>query len=229
MAHRPSLADYKLLLRIPSYVLNTAAMAAMTFAIGGAGYWIPKYVLFRRFGPLAQVAESKWKPQLGPINLTFGIIMVVSGLSATLLGGWAGDKLRDRFPGSYFLVSAVSMIAGFGLFLLMLITPFPWIWGVVFLAVFCLFFNTGPSNTALANVTHPAMRSTAFALNILVIHGLGDAISPPIIGAINDHYRGDMNMGFLAVSGAMLVGGVLWLWGAQYLAADTAAAPHQFG
>ena len=34
--------DYKQLLRIPSYVYNTAGMAAMTFAAGGLSFWIPR-------------------------------------------------------------------------------------------------------------------------------------------------------------------------------------------
>jgi hypothetical protein len=54
---------------------------------------------------------------------------------------------------------------------------------------------------------------------------LGDAISPGIIGTIRDHYS--LNLGFVAVSGMMLIGGLLWLWGMKYLAADTAAAPNR--
>ena len=206
--------DYLVLLRTPSYVLNTLAMEAMTFAIGGIGFWMPKYVHdFRGVGTLSSV------------NLMFGIIVVVSGLSGTLLGGIAGDKLRQRYPGSYFLVSAAGMLTGFPLFLLMLVTPFPYAWGVIFLAVFCLFFNTGPANTALANVTHPSMRATAFAVNIFVIHALGDAISPTVIGMITDRFNHNMNIGFMAVSGMMALGGVLWWWGARFLARDTELAP----
>jgi len=90
----------------------------------------------------------------------------------------------------------------------------------MFIAVFFLFFNTGPSNTALANVTHPSVRATAFALNILIIHALGDAAAPPLIGAVAD--RTNMNIAFLVVSAMMLAAGVLWLWGAKFLPSDTA-------
>src|SRR6202035_5872349 len=115
----------------------------------------------------------------------FGIITVVGGLAATLLGGWAGDVLRPRFPGSYFLVSSIAMFVGFPCCLLVVLLPFPWAWVFVFLAVFCLFFNTGPTNTILANVAPPALRSSAFALNILIIHMFGDVISPPIVGWVD--------------------------------------------
>src|SRR5262249_20204925 len=132
-------------------------------------------------------------------------------------------------PGSYFLVSGLAMLLAFPFFLAVLWTPFPWAWLFIFLACFLLMFNTGPSNTILANITHPAVRAQGFALNILVIHLLGDAISPTIIGAIADSYkvdgRSNMNAGFLAVSAMILLGGILWLAGVPFLARDTARAP----
>jgi MFS family permease len=211
-APRPSLSDYLALLKIPSYLLDCAGMTAMTFAIGGIGFWMPTYIYEYRY----QKAVD-----LGRINLIFGGIVVIAGFAATLLGGIAGDALRKRFAGSYFLVSAAGLLTGFPLLLLVLYTPFPLAWVFLFLAVFCLFFNTGPSNTILANVTPPAVRSTAFALNILIIHTFGDAISPPVIGWIAD--RRDMNIAFVFVSFTFLIGGLLWLWGARYLGRDTAA------
>ena len=38
---------------------------------------------------------------------------------------------------------------------------------MIALALFFLFFNTGPSNTVIANVTTPAVRTTAFAMSNL--------------------------------------------------------------
>jgi MFS family permease len=203
-------SDYLTLLRTPSYVLNTLGMSAMTFAIGGIGFWMPDYV-------------SEYRKVSGPTTTIFGAITVLSGLTGTLLGGISGDKLRARFPGSYFLVSGMAMLVGFPLFLAVLYLPFPLAWLFVFLACFSLFFNTGPTNTILANVTHPAMRATAFALNIFVIHALGDVISPLIIGLVSDRYN--MNAAFLLVGVMFLVSGVIWLMGARYLAQDTALAP----
>jgi MFS family permease len=97
----------------------------------------------------------------------------------------------------------------------------------VFLAEFCLFFNTGPSNTALANVAHPAIRATAFAVNIFFIHALGDAISPPIIGRLSDMTGRNMNVGFGAVGAMMIAGAIFWFWGSRYLDHDTENASHQ--
>ena len=179
----------------------------MTFALGGLAFWIPAYLEFRH-----QPASAT------PI---FGGITVVAGLISTLVGGFLADRLRPRFAGSYFLVSGVGMLIGFPLVIAMLYTPFPYAWIPMFGALFFIFFNTGPANTALANVSLPSVRATAFALNILVIHALGDAIAPPLLGVVAGH--ANMNVAFLVVSATMLVSGVIWLAGMKYLAADTAA------
>jgi hypothetical protein len=104
----------------------------------------------------------------------------------------------------------------------MLYTPFPLAWIFVFGCVFFVFLNTGPSNAALANVVGSKIRASAFALNILIIHLFGDALSPPLLGGVAGHF--DMTMAFLVVSGAMLISGMIWLFGMKYLAADTTAA-----
>jgi MFS transporter, Spinster family, sphingosine-1-phosphate transporter len=204
---RASLDDYVALFRTPSYVLNCAAQTAMTFAIGGIGFWVAAYLKFRGQPPSA----TKF----------FGVIIVVAGLVSTLLGGWMGDRLRRRYAGSYFLISGLGMIVAFPLFVTMLFTPFPAAWFFMFAAVFFIFLNTGPSNTALANVAPPKVRATAFALNILVIHALGDAAAFPTIGFIAGHTN--MNVAFLFVSVIMLVAAIAWLMGVKYLPADTAA------
>ena len=199
--------DYLVFLRTPSYVLCTLGMTAMTFAMGGMAFWMPYYLQTRPGAPASA-------------TFVFGVITVVAGLTGTLLGGFLGDRLRTRFSGSYFLVSGAAMLTGFPIFLGVLETPFPWIWVLIFLAVFCLFFNTGPTNTILANVTHPSVRAAGFALNILIIHALGDVISPVIIGLLSDWFQ-DMNKAFLVVGLMFLVAGVLWLFGVRHLQSDT--------
>jgi MFS transporter, Spinster family, sphingosine-1-phosphate transporter len=205
----PKWSDYAQLFRIPSLVTNIIAQTAMTFALGALSFWAPKYFV-----------EGRGQA-LGKANLIFGAITAGAGLISTLFGGWLGDTLRKRVPGSYFVVSGIGMFLGFPCTIAMLYAPFPAAWVFVFFAVFFLFMNIGPSNTALANVTPPAMRATAFALNILVIHLLGDASSPALIGFIKDH--GTWNEAFFTVSTVMVVAGIIWLCSAKALVRDTAA------
>jgi hypothetical protein len=113
------------------------------------------------------------------------------------------------------------MLLAFPAFVVALRSPRPALyWGALVLAELLLFLNTGPSNTIIANVTAPAVRTSAFALNILCIHALGDVLSPVIMGAIAD--RSTLGAAFLSTSGVIVGSGLLWLAGIPFLASDTA-------
>jgi MFS transporter, Spinster family, sphingosine-1-phosphate transporter len=205
---RRSLGDYFKLFRTRSYLINCAAQTLMTFVTGGLGFWVAAYLRYRNQSP--------------DVGMTvFGLITVVAGLLSTLLGGVIADKLRSRFAGSYFWVSGIGMLIACPIFVVTLYIPFPAAWVTMFLAIFFLFLNTGPSNTALANVSLPAVRATAFAVNILVVHALGDVQAFWLLGYIGGHTN--MHVAFLFVSGIILVSGLVWLMGVKYLPADTVA------
>lgn len=198
---RFSWARYKVLLSNREYLFCVIGMTLMTFAMGGMSFWIPRYVSdFRKAGDLKEV------------NFLFGAITVVGGILAIATGSWLADRLKKRFAGSYMLVSGVSMLIAFPLMIGVLYVPFPYAWWLIGLTIFFMFINTGPSNATIANVVAPELRMTAYALSIFMIHALGDAISPPVIGAITDATKGDMNMGFLVVSFTMLLSGMVWTW-----------------
>jgi hypothetical protein len=57
-------------------------------------------------------------------------------------------------------------------------------------------------------------------VNIFIIHALGDAISPPLIGLVGDN--ADLGTAFLISSVLILAAGVLWLRGARDLDEETA-------
>ncbi len=216
-------ADAKQLLRIPSYIFNNLGMTAMTFAVGGMSFWMPTYIHEFRMGG---GSDEAGREQLAHITFVFGIIIVVAGLAGTLTGGYLGDWLRPRIKngGAYLYLSGISMLLAFPMFIMILIAPFPTAWVFMGLALFLIFINTGPTNTVIANVSPSPLRATAYALNILVIHSLGDAISPPLIGAVSDHFNHNMNIGFAVVGAFMLLSGLAWLRGARHLERDTARA-----
>src|SRR5438046_6661979 len=205
---RRSIRDYLDLFRTRSYLINCIAMTLMTFVTGGLGFWVPAYLRYRNQSP--------------EVGMTiFGLITVVAGLVSTLLGGVIADKLRPRFAGSYFWVSGIGMLVACPFFIAPLYIPFPVSWITMFFAIFFLFLNTGPSNTALANVSQPAVRATAFAANILVIHALGDVQAFWLLGYIGGHTN--MRVAFLFVSGIFFLSAVALLIGVKYIPGDTAA------
>ena len=60
------------------------------------------------------------------------------------------------------------------------------------------------------------MRTMGFAVSILVMHVLGDAISPAIIGLVSD--RSSLQTAVMLVPLAFALGGAVWVLGSRRLA-----------
>jgi len=56
-------------------------------------------------------------------------------------------------------------------------------------------------------------RATAIALGVFVIHLLGDALSPPLIGVLSDRFS--LAQAVKIVPIAVLIGGCIWIWAAR--------------
>lgn len=174
-ASEKGLGAYLQLFHNRSFVTNTLAMAAMTFAIGGLAQWIPTF-LFRTHALSVEKA-----------NLMFGATTVVAGILGTLVGGVLGDRWQKKSPKGYLLVSGWGFFIGAPFAAWAILAPgVPACMAAIFVAEFFLFLNTGPLNTVIINVTNPAVRAMAFAVNIFFIHALGDAVSPSILGWFSD-------------------------------------------
>jgi hypothetical protein len=80
--------------------------------------------------------------------------------------------------------------------------------------VFLIFLGTGPVNAATVNAVRPEIRATALAGQLFIIHALGDAISPPIIGAVSD--RSTLNLGLGSTLVTLLLAAVIFTVGSRY-------------
>jgi MFS transporter, Spinster family, sphingosine-1-phosphate transporter len=206
-----SLSGYLRLFRNRSFVLNTLAMAAMTFALGGLAQWLPSFL--NRAHAL-DVAKG---------NTLFGAITVLAGITGTLTGGWLGDRLQARSDKGYLLVSGWGFVIGAPVAAWAIMTPDRnACLAAIFLAEFFLFLNTGPLNTVIVNVTPPAVRAMAFALNIFFIHALGDAVSPTLLGILSDWWG--LRHALLITPVAMAVAAFFCMLCGRHIAADTARA-----
>jgi MFS transporter, Spinster family, sphingosine-1-phosphate transporter len=180
------------------YLWTVIGYVAYTFAIGGLANWMPSYIR----------ATYNLSPERG--MLIFGGITVVTGIVGTLIGGAVGDKLQERTPNGYAWLSVVAMVlgSGFAFAALTATTLFDFLWRLAVGELF-LFANTGPVNALIVNTVRPSIRATASATAILAIHVLGDAISPPLIGAIAD--KSNLAHAMLLIPGCFLLAGFLWL------------------
>ncbi|MDD5629167.1 MAG: MFS transporter [Elusimicrobia bacterium] len=210
---RSALASYLDLFRVPSYACVTLAGAAMTFTLGGLAVWMPSF--FHR----------RWDLSLGEAGTLFGGMTVAAGLLGSLFGGWIADRALRWTSRSYFWVSGLGYVAGLPLAAAALLAPSLRLCvAAMFLAEFFLFLNMGPINAVIVSVTRPEARSMAFAANILVIHALGDAASPTLIGLASD--RWGLTSALLAACGALALAAAFCFSGLRHYDEDSGRIAH---
>ncbi len=191
------------LIRNRLYLLNTLAMTAVTFALGGLSVWMPTFLMQKSASAGVGVGLER-------INLIFGAMMVFGGIGATVFGGWAADRVRrDRVDGLYAVAGWATVFAG-PMVGLAIWVGWGWQWVALAVSVFLVFVHSGPANAALAESVPEWDRASAFAWNILFIHALGDAISPALIGGIADRWGLQTGMGLVGC--AVVAGGLIWLF-----------------
>jgi MFS family permease len=198
------------LARNPAFLTATLGMAMMTFSLGGIQVWMPQFLFSERHYSL----ESA--------NFDFGIIVVVDGILASLLGGWLGDYLLRRMKSSYYLVSAVSMALGVPFMIVALFVPGRLMIPAIAVAAFFLLFNTSPLNAAVINSVGAHIRATAIAFNILIIHVLGDVPSPTMMGWVADKHS--LQTAFILPVIAMVLSAAILFYGMRF-APQVAIAP----
>ena len=190
------------LLRNPAFLTSTLGMAAMTFSMGGIQVWIPKFLYSER-GYTLEAA-----------NFAFGIIIVVDGILASLIGGWLGDYLLPRMKSSYYLVSAASMLLGVPFMIVALFVRGPLMIPAIGVAAFFLLLNTSPLNAAVINSVGAHIRATALAMNIFIIHILGDIPSPAMMGWVAD--KRSMQSAFVLPVIAMGISSAILFYGMKF-------------
>ena len=185
-----------------AFLTATLGMAAMTFSLGGVQVWIPQFLYSERHYTLEKA------------NLMFGVIIVIDGIAASWFGGWLGDYLLPRMRSTYYFVSAVTMALGIPFMIVALFTKGPLMVPAIAVAAFFLLFNTAPLNAAVINSVGAHIRATALAVNIFIIHILGDVPSPTMMGWVAD--RKSLQLAFVLPVIAMGVSSAILFYGMRF-------------
>jgi MFS transporter, Spinster family, sphingosine-1-phosphate transporter len=205
-----SSASMRTLFARKSYTVNTAAQIIYTFAMGGLATWAPAYFVRERGISLA-VAST-----------TFGLLLVIAGFLGTLIGGRLAQTLARRWPGADFVLSGWSLTISIVFTLFAILSPTPMVfWPAMFAMLLLLFVNIGPLNAAMANVLPAEVRARGFALTTMLIHLLGDAISPWLIGVASD--RIGLKIPVLVTGCLLAAAGLVLLFGRKTLEHDLRA------
>lgn len=175
------------------WVLSTAGYTALTFVLGAFATW-SVLLLSRDKGMTPEHAAE-----------ALGLVTLLGGATGTFGGGWIADRVASRRKNGYWLVCAASSALGFIPTIVALASTNPYIFlPAVFLAVMFLFVNNAPFHAILVSSVLPTIRATAVALNIVVIHIMGDVISRFGVGVVSDSIAVG-NLGLIA-SAARVVG-----------------------
>jgi predicted MFS family arabinose efflux permease len=193
-------ASLKALFLRKSYLFNTAAQTIFTFTLSGMQLWVPTFLTQERHIPIERA------------NVFFGILLLVSGIGGTVMGGRLGDRLAKRFAAAHFTFSAFCTIAAVPLIITALRSHSEWvIWPCTFVGLFLLFAITGPLQGSMMNVLPANLRGRAVAIYTVSIHLFGDVLSQPLLGLAKDAMGLELPMvgaiGLLAVSGGILLAG----------------------
>ena len=156
---------------------------------------------------------------LASAGFLMGAITVVAGLGGTVLGGAIAQRWSRQTPKALYLIPAIgsllaippAVVCFFGL---RLFGTRAFTLPSLGLAIFLIFLGTGPVNAASINPVRPEIRATALAGQLLLIHALGDAISPTIIGAVSD--RSDLSVGLGSTLITLVLASAIFLLGARY-------------
>src|SRR5271154_479679 len=198
----PERASLFALFRNPAFLTSTLGMAAMTFSLGGIQVWMPQFLYSERHYTLEAA------------NLTFGLIIVGDGIVASLVGGWLGDYLLRRMKSAYYMVSAASMALGVPVMIVALFVKGRPMIPAITVAAFFLLFNTAPLNAAVINSVDAHIRATALAVNIFIIHILGDVPSPTMMGWVAD--RRSLQSAFILPVIGMVVSSAILFYGMRF-------------
>ena len=198
---KPGWDAYLALFRFAEYRLVIAGYVAQTFAMGAFALWAPTF--------LHRVHHMK-NEEAGDF---FGKGLVISGLIATIAGGFVATAWQKRTGRGYAGMLAISaVLTAPAAYLAFSATDVMTSKIALVASMFLIFLSTGPVNTLILETVPVAMRATAMAGSIFAIHMFGDLWSPRIVGSLSDRW-GDLQRATVTVlPGALVVSAIFWVW-----------------
>jgi MFS family permease len=229
---RPGMQEYLKLFTVPTYVFNTAGMAAVTFATGayavhGANFY--------------QIVRGMSMKEAG---MSIGGLTALAGLLGIALGTFLADFSLRFTKRAYLLLATLVTAGAVPLGLMAVLEPRRAVsLSLLFGAMILLSMVLGPCNTVIANVVPARKRASGFALYIFLIHVFGDISSPLILGWISTFFGSpavagswlgrffasigavpiedeNLTVAMLVVGPVLLLGAVFFLLGSRYLPHD---------
>ncbi|MGH9718065.1 MAG: spinster family MFS transporter [Candidatus Acidiferrales bacterium] len=200
------------------YVLILIGFCFTTFTQFGFGTWVAPFL-----GRIYHLNTAQ-------IGTYMGLIMAGGGLTGTLIGGYLSDWAgRRKIEWKIYVPAICSMCALPGVLLFVFAHNLTLcLVGFVIVATLSP-VHVGPMVAVSHSVVKVGMRAFATSLIYLVSELLGLGLGPFLIGVFNDHFQKQLGVNVIrytlsTAAITTLIGGLLFVFAAQYLRRDMATA-----
>ena len=204
----PPLETIRTFLRIATLRWTFVTGILISFATGALAYWLPSFA----------VRVHGLSP--GQAGLLIGALTVLTGSLGVLSGGFLADRWWKRNPGGRLQTVGLGFALGSLPAMGAILTPNFHIF-ILFSALALYFYSfyfpcMGP---IMHQVTLPTMRAAVFGFYLFLVHILGSAPAPAIVGWVSDTI-GDLRFGVIVAPLIALVGSAVAFWGSRYIEED---------
>lgn len=219
------------LLRIKTLAVLIVMQAFAFFVLGVNTTFLPTYLQ----------QKDTFAMSSGRAGLYSGIVIVLAGIAGTSLGGYLADWLSRRHGGARVLACGIGFLLSAPSFALAITYRDIYTFTIFFvLTALLITIYTGPSTAASQDVVPSTMRASAVGISLLLAHLFGDAFAPSLVGILatafdpthGQHFRNsiagqDLSHALLVTCvPALLIAGLLGVWGARWMKRDVEAAEH---
>lgn len=198
--------ELRVVLRAPGVFWIYTSGILITFMVGALQYWGLTFVIRYHYGGDESMAAK--------VGTTFGPVVLGAAVAGVIFGSVLADRLERRFPGrGRMLVVGIGPLLGAPLVAAGLLTE-----SLTMLYVFLALgtalntFYAGPVLAVLHDVVGVKAHATATGAYFFLVHFLGDAFSPVIVGSIADG-TDSLRIGLLVAGAVAVAGGVAALLG----------------
>jgi MFS family permease len=191
-----------------SLILNNFAYAACCFVIVAWSTWLPAY--FQRFQGMS-IEQS---------GMMAAMVMIVSVIGFPI-SGYLTDLWWRKQPNARMLVPGIAVVLGaIAAFIALQLHGGLQI-GIMALFGFLLGFPTAGAISVTQDCIHPGLRSTSYAINVILQHFLGSALGPLVVGVLSDAYG--LDKALVLLPALLLAAGIVFFVGSLFYKKDAAS------
>jgi MFS family permease len=222
------------LLRIKTLAVLIVMQVFAYFVLGVNTTFLPTYLQ----------QNDTFAMSSGRAGLYSGVVIVLAGIVGTTLGGYMSDWLSRKYGGARVLVCGIGFLLSAPSYALAITYRNLFAFTVFFvLTALLITVYTGPSTAAAQDVVPSAMRASAVGISLLLAHLFGDAFAPSLVGILatafdpthGQHFRNSMagqdlsHALLVSCVPALLIAGLLGVWGSRWMKSDVEAAERANG